>query len=41
MRNRSWFVILIAAVLVLAVAFAMRGRGHAFMRHLGTTIHGH
>jgi hypothetical protein len=41
MKPRSFLVVLVVVVLVLSVAFSMRGRGHAFMRHLGASIHGH
>jgi predicted small secreted protein len=40
MRTRSLVTIVIVVVLVLVTAFTMRGRGHAFMRHLGVAIHG-
>jgi hypothetical protein len=41
MSTRSLITIAVVVALVLGAAFAMRGRGHAFMRHLATTIHGH
>jgi hypothetical protein len=41
MKPRSFAVVLVAVLVVLTLAFSMRGRGHAFMRHLGAAIHGH
>jgi hypothetical protein len=41
MKPRSFAIVLVVVVLVVSIAFGMRGRGHAFMHHLATSIHGH
>jgi len=41
MKPRSFAIVLVVVALVVSIAFGMRGRGHAFMRHLAVSIHGH
>ena len=41
MKPRSLVIVLVLVAFVLSMAVTMRGRGHAFMRHLAASIHGH